>query len=159
MENNRHSFEEDLARMRREVEDFMGAMCEIVRGAAQGGERAVTRMSEQPKRPPLHPRILADELGRMRAKLDDLLDRLSEQIPGAEDLPAPQPAAHTEEDFEKQFAENTVPPLPEAVPGPQEAPAPDPKTAALIQAAKGMEQAVAGLECAVDALLDADAAK
>ncbi len=156
MQNNRSSFEDSLSKMRQDFEEVMGAMCDFVRGAVEGGASAASqRMSEAPKRPPVHPRVLADELGRMRARLDDFLDRLSEQIPEEDTEPgevaAEEPAA-TEEELENKIAGegSELPPSTERR---------DARTVALRAAARGMEQAVAGLEIAVDALLDADAAR
>lgn len=156
MQNNRSSFEDSLSKMRQDFEDVMGAMCDFVRGAVEGGASAVSqRVSEPPKRPPVHPRVLADELGRMRARLDDFLDRISEQIPeeGAEpgELPAEEPAA-TEEELENKLSEN-------GTAAPAQPSQRDARMESLRAAARGMEQAVAGLEIAVDALLDADAAR
>lgn len=140
--NNRNSFEDGLSRMRQDFEEVMGAMYDFMRGAVEGGASAVSqRVSDPPRRPPVHPRVLAEELNRMRARLDDFLDRLSEQIPEAQPAktdPADEDVIIVDVDAEQQ---------------------PDPRADALRKAVAGMEQAVEGLEKAYDALLDADSAK
>ena len=156
MQNNRNSFEDSLEKMRRDFEDVMGAIGDFVRTAVEGGgaSAASQRMSEAPKRPPVHPRVLADELNRMRERLDDFLDRLAEQLP--EDaaapcvLPAEEPAAAEEPPENKRTSDAADTPA---------QPPRNVRAEAMRAAVRGMEQAVGGLEAAVDALLDADAAK